>query len=359
MYLAGNRVFALTEKGEQWRAISPDLSAQDAQKIMSVGSGAETYGVVYALAESPIARGMLWAGTDDGKLWVTRDGGGAWTDLTANLPVAAKGQWISRIAASAHEPQTAYLAVSAYRSGNYAPLLYKTADLGKSWTSIAGNLPPDTPVRVVREDPANPALLYVGTQTGLFISLDGGTSYVRFGGLPTVPVDDVAVHPRDRDLVIATHGRSLYIVDDIRPLEELTPAVQAKATHFFPVRPATGVEPLEGWVDSAGAAVFRGANPPAGVLLTVWVKEFTGDSVSVTVADANGRQMAKLSAPSTPGLARLSWNLKPAADVLTTYGGEGANLFARPGEYTLTMTCGSTSETQKVSVTIAPGLETR
>ncbi len=359
LYLAGNRVFKLTDRGERWTAISPDLSARELEKITTTGSGAETYGVVYALAESPAKKGMLWAGTDDGRLWVSEDEGTRWTDLTASLPPAAKGQWIARIEAGWQDTNTAYLAVSAYRSGNYAPLLYRTADRGKTWQSIAANLPADGPVRVVREDPVNPDLLFTGSEFGLFASFDRGASWVRFGGLPTVPVDDLVIHPRERDLAIATHGRSLYIVDDIAPLEHLTAETCAKAAHLFPILPATAVNRLEGWVDSAGSGGFRGANPPEGALIDVWVKSYTGDGISLAIKGANDQPVANLSAPGLPGLNRIVWNLKPTSDLLTPYGGAGSSLFVRPGEYEVTLTYGKVKQTEKVKVEAVPGVETR
>jgi hypothetical protein len=359
MYLAGNRVFALTDRGERWSAVSPDLSTQDAQKILAVGSGAENFGVVYALAESPVKAGLLWAGTDDGKVWVTENDGESWNDRTSGLPAAAKGQWITRVEPGWHDTKVAYLAVSAFRTGNYAPLVYRTSDLGRSWQPVAGDLPPEGPVRVVREDPSNPALLYAGTQYGLFVTLDGGRRWLPFGGLPTVPVDDMVVHPRERDLVIGTHGRSLYIVDDIRPLQELSPAVQGKSAHLFPVRDVAGYEPLPGWVDWAGSAVFRGTNAPDGAIITVWLKEFTGEKATVTVKTSAGQPVANLTLPGTPGFNRVVWNLKPTKDLLSEYGGEGANRFVRPGDYEATLTHGTVTEKQSFKVTIAEGIETR
>ncbi len=357
-YLAGNRVFRHTERGESWTAISPDLSAQDPQKTTAVGSGAENYGVVYTLAESPLKAGLLWAGTDDGKIWVTENDGGAWTDLSANLPAAAKGQRISRVEASAHDAKVAYLAVDAHRTGNFAPLAYRTADGGKTWQNVAGNLPADGPVKVVREDPKNANLLFAGTEFALFVSTDRGGHWSKFGGLPTVAVDDLAIHPRDNDLIIATHGRSLYIVDDISPLEGLTQEILDKDAHLFAPKAALGNNLLPGTTDWGGRAVYRGANPPDGAVLNFYVKSYTGDGVSIKISTAAGQPVANLSAPGTPGLGRIFWNLKPTKDVLTDYGGQGQK-FVRAGEYTVTFTRGKTSQTEKLKVEIAPGIETR
>ena len=314
--------------------------------------------MVFALAESPVKAGELWAGTDDGRLWVTEDQGANWTDLTAHLPAAAKGQRMERVEPSAQDAATAYLVVGVYRSGDYAPLVYRTTDMGKTWQSVAGDLPKDWPARVVREDPSNPDLLFAGTEIGLYASFDRGATWLPFGGLPTVPVDDILIHPRDHDLIVATHGRSVFIVDDIRPLEQLTPAVMEEKAHLFPVADAYGYEPLPGWVDSAGTSVFRGQNPPVGALINVWVKAYTGDTISVSIKSPEGLPVANLSAPGLPGFNRLVWNLKPTKDVLTEYGGEGLK-FVHPGEYEVTLSYGGVTQTQKVKVTIAPGLETR
>jgi photosystem II stability/assembly factor-like uncharacterized protein len=358
LYLGGNRVFKLTSRGENWKVISPDLSTQDPQKTVTVGSGAETYGVVYTLAESPVKSGMLWAGTDDGKVWITGNEGETWTDLTGNLPTEAKGQWISRLEAGAFDSQVAYLAVVGFRTGHYAPMAYRTSDGGKTWQSIASNLPANGPVKVIREDPRNARLLYAGTEFGLFVSLNGGGSWSKFGELPTVAVDDIIIHPRDLDVVVATHGRSLYIVDDVRPVEDLTSEVQAEAAHLFPLRPASGFNPLPGFIEWNGNAIFRGANPPLGAIISVWIKAYTGDPISIEITNPGGQPVGKISVPGVPGINRLTWDLKPTKDLLTEYGGEGQK-FVRSGEYTVTMTFGKVKQTQKLKLEIAEGMETR
>ncbi len=358
MYLGGNRVFRLSGNGEQWRAISPDLSTQNVNRILATGSGAETYGVVYTLAESPRHAGWLWAGTDDGKLWVTRDDGDHWTDLTAALPRETHGEWIERVEPSHFDDDVAYLAVSAFRDGNYAPLLYRTADGGKSWRSVASDLPAREPMEVVREDPWNADLLFAGTEGGLYVSQDRGGHWTRFGGLPRVAVDDLLLHSRTHDLVVATHGRSLFIVDDVRALEQLTPAIRAEAAHLFAPLPATAAPQLPGFADWNGNAVFRGENPPRGAHIDYWVRQYTGQPVKIAITSAAGTPIANLTAPGVPGVHRLTWDLMPSQDVLTPYGGEGRK-FVRAGTYKVKLTYGEVSQEGTIEVAVAPGVETR
>ena len=180
-----------------------------------------------------------------------------------------------------------------------------------------------------------------------------------FGGLPAVPVDDILVHPRDHDLVIATHGRSLYIVDDIGALERLTPQVMTEPAHLFPIAPAFGFEPLPGSAEwGGGAGIFRGANRQPGAHIDAWVSEFTGEPLAVSIKGPTGAAVASFKDPALPGFNRLVWDLKPTKDVLNAYGGQGAK-FVAPGEYQVTLKVGAITQTQKVQVTIAKGLETR
>ncbi len=359
MYVAGNRVFRLTDRGERFEAISPDLTSGDPEKTTAVGSGAENYAVVYTLAPSTVAKGLLWAGTDDGRIWLTTDGGARWNDLSASLPAEIRGEWIGRIEPGRKDAQIAYLVVDAHRSGKLAPYVYRTEDSGKTWRSLSAGLPADSPAKVLREDPLSPNVLYLGTEFGLFVSIDRGASWTRFGGLPTVAVDDLVVHPRELDLVIGTHGRSLYVVDDLRPIQGLTSEVVASQAHLFEPRPAFGRYLLPGWEDSAGSAQFRGANPPEGAILTAWVREYTGEPVKLAITNALGQPVANLTLPGTPGLNRTSWDLRPTKDLLTEYGGEGSAKLVPPGEYEVTLTSGSVKQTRKLRVEIAEGIETR
>jgi photosystem II stability/assembly factor-like uncharacterized protein len=359
LWLGGNRVFRLERQGERFEVVSGDLTAADPRKTRTVGSGAENHAVVYALAESPRKAGMLWAGTDDGRLWVTEDGGRGWTDLTAGLPAAVKGQWISRLEPSHHDDRVAYLAVNAYRSQDLRPHLFRTADRGRTWRPVAGDLPADVPVRLVRESPRNPAVLFAGTEFGLYVTLDGGGHWTRFGEVPAVIVDDLVLHPRERDLVIGTHGRSLYVVDDVGPLEEATPEALAKEAHLFAPRPAFGRYLLPGWVDSAGKVGFRGPNPPEGALITFHVRAPLAEPVKLTIATAAGIPVAGFEVPGVPGLGRVAWNLRPTKDFLTEFGGDGPDRLVPPGEYVVTLSYGKAKETQKLQVTIAEGIQVR
>ncbi len=358
MYLGGNRVFRFVEKGELWSTISPDLTAKISARLEAGGSGAETYGVVYTLSESPVKKGMLWAGTDDGKLWVTENEGKDWADLTSALPLSVKGEWISRIEAGHTDQTVAYLAVDAHRSGNFAPLAFRTADRGKTWTSIAAGLPKDGPVKVVREDPVNSNVLYAGTEFALFVSVDQGKSWMPIGALPTVAVDDIVVHKKARDLVIATHGRSLYVIDDLTPIQELTVETRLKTAHLFPMRAALGRFLLPGFEEWSGSTVYRGANPPEGALLSYWIKEGGPEPVKIAITNAQGQNVANLTATAVTGINRISWDLKPTKDVLVEYGGEGV-LLMRPGTYQATLTYGKETSKQSLEVAIAPGIETR
>ena len=359
LYLGGNCVFRLTDRAEKYSVISPDLTHNDPTKTNATGSGAENYGVVFSLAESPKRPGLLWAGTDDGRLWITDNDGAKWTELTNNLPEPARGQWIVRIEPSAIDPNVAYVATNAYRTGDDRPSILRTADLGKTWQSVTGDLPANDPVETVREDPVNPKLLYAGTHFGLFASFDQGGRWLRIGDIPPVRVDDVQIHPRTNDLVIATHGRSLAILDDSAPLRELTPEIAAKPAHLFSVRPVTGAYLQPGFVDSNGKGIYRGQNPSEGALFTVWVKEFTGDEIKVAVSKANGQPVANLKAPGTPGLTRLNWDLRPTKDVSIEYGGDDPKRLLPAGDYNAELSFGATKVKQTFHVDIAEGITAR
>jgi len=359
IYLAGNHVFRLTDHAEKYAVISPDLTRNDPARTTAAGSGAETYGVVYSLAESPKRAGLLWAGTDDGRLWLTENDGGKWTELTDNLPEPARGQWVTRIEPSHLDANVAYVSTSAYPAGDDRPMILRTADLGKTWQPVTGDLPANAPVEVVREDLVNPRLLYAGTHFGLFASFDQGTHWIRIGDVPAVRVDDVQIHPRTSDLVIGTHGRSIDILDDTVPFREFTSEIAAKPAHLFSVRSVTGAYLQPGFVDANGKGVYRGANPPEGALFTVWVKEFTGDEIKIAVTKSTGQPVANLKAPGAPGFTRLNWDLRPTKDVSVESGGDDPKRLLPAGDYTAELSFGTLKMKQNFHVDIAEGITPR
>jgi photosystem II stability/assembly factor-like uncharacterized protein len=359
IYLGGNCVFRLVDRAERYSVISPDLTRNDPTRTNAVGSGAENYGVVFSLAESPKRAGVLWAGTDDGRLWVTDNEGGKWTELTNNLPEPARGQWIVRIDPSNIDPNVAYVATNAYRSGDDRPTILRTADLGKTWQSVSGDLPANDPVEVVREDLVNPKLLYAGTHFGVFASFDQGTHWVRIGDVPSVRVDDIQIHPRTSDLVIATHGRSIAILDDTVPFREFTPEIAAKPAQLFSVRSVTGAYLQPGFSDWNGKGVYRGQNPTEGAVFTVWVREFTGDEIKIAVTKSTGQPVANFKAPGAPGFTRLNWDLRPTKDLSVEYGGDDPKRLLPAGDYTAELTFGTTKMKQTFHVDLAEGITPR
>ena len=359
IYLGGNCVFRLTDRAEKYALISPDLTRNEPTRTNATGSGAENYGVVFSLAESPKRAGLLWAGTDDGRIWVTENDGGKWTELTNNLPEPARGGWVVRIEPSSHDANAAYVVTNSYRAGDDRPMISHTVDLGKTWQSVVGDLPANDPVEVVREDPVNPKLLYAGTHFGLFASFDQGAHWVRIGDVPSVRVDDIQIHPRTSDLVIGTHGRSIAILDDSVPLRELTPEIVAKPAHLFTVRSVTGAYLQPGFVDANGKGIYRGQNPSEGALFTVWVKEFTGDEIKIAVTKSSGQPVANLKAPGAPGLTRMNWDLRSTKDVSIEYGGDDPKRLLPAGDYNAELTFGTLKVKQTFHVDLAEGITPR
>ncbi len=354
LYMGGNRVFKLTERGDKWFAISPDLSRHEPGKIDTVGSDAETYGTVVTLAESPVQQGLLWAGTDDGLIHVTLDDGKSWSDVT---PKEAGGLYISRIAPSWKEAKTAYVSVDGHRSDVFKPLVLMTRDAGRTWSVITGDLPAKEPVKVITEDPSNTDVLYAGTEFGVYVTLNRGRSWVRLNGksLPPVPVDDILVHPRDKDLVLGTHGRSIWILDDASFFAHLTPEVRSRPLALLDILP--GKPRLYfGRGYGGGHATFRAKNPPLGTSINYWVREDTGDSASISIADPTGFVIRTLEGPARRGLNRVVWDLQ--ADKKHQFRGPdqelGQTQFVPAGDYKVTVTVGKEKETKTVRVLPAP-----
>jgi photosystem II stability/assembly factor-like uncharacterized protein len=361
LYFGGNYVFKLTDRGDRWERISPDLSTKSIEKIETVGSEAETHGTVVSLAESPLAAGLLWAGTDDGLVHVTHDDGKTWENVT---PPQVAGRYISRIEASHHERDTAFVAIDGHRNNDFEPYLVMTADAGRTWTSITGastddRLPSNDIVKVVREDLHNRNDLFVGTERSAFLSIDRGGHWVRLNGdsLPTVAVDDLAIHPRERDLVAGTHGRSIYILDDASPLSQLTAEVVQSEFHLFdvlPAKPHLFIEERDGlWSDR----MFRAKNPPMGARITYWIRDYSGEEVKLTITDSKENTIRELTGTNKPGLNRVIWDLQ--CEKPDRFGNPEAFLgqtqFVPADKYTVTVTYDKKTAKGVIEVLPAPG----
>jgi photosystem II stability/assembly factor-like uncharacterized protein len=344
-YAGANKVLKSTNRGEHLLPISPDLTTRDTMKIRISTSatggitpditGAETHCTIVSLAESPFRPGVLYAGTDDGKVWLTRNDGGTWEDLTRRFSGVPANTYVSRIEPSRFDSATFYVTFDNHRRGDYTPYVYATTDFGRTFRSIAATLPRGAPdfVHVIREDPRNRDLLFVGTDVGVYVSTDRGRSWQRFmTGLPTVPVHDLKIHPRDRELIAGTHGRSIWIVD-IAPLEQLSDAVLAAGPHLFDPGTAYvyGQSPLGG--GAPGHKAFRAQTPQPGA--TIAYRLTTGErraQTRVVITDAKGDTVRVLTGPGGPGLHRITWNFRasaPPPEPLTPSGRRDSTLYAR------------------------------
>jgi len=304
VYHCGNIVVMSANRGETWTEISPDLSTNDPTKLVVGGKGGDgniQYCTITTFDESPLLPGLLWAGTDDGNVWVTKDNGKAWAKL--EIP-GGPGFWVSRVAASPSDAATAYVSYTGFRNDDFRPFLYKTTDYGATWTSLAAGLA-EGPVNVVREDPKNPALLFAGTDFGVYASIDGGQAWTKMKGLPTQPVHDLRIQPREADLIVATHGRGAYIAD-IKPLEELTSAVLAEDVHLF----ATG--PKVRWIGRdlrrSSSSNFAGQSEAPGVPISYTLKAKPKDAVKVRIY-AGTLLLNEFAGPSEIGLNTVTWNM--------------------------------------------------
>jgi photosystem II stability/assembly factor-like uncharacterized protein len=332
IYLGGNHVFRSTDRGDTWTIISPDLSTNnpvftnpESGGLTRDASGAETHATVITLAESPLVPGLLWAGTDDGNVQLTRDGGRTWTDVRPNIRGVPQHRWVSRVVASRFDAGTAYVSFDGKRSDDFRPYIFRTTDYGRTWTSLAGTLPQHEPVYVVTEDLKNPRLLFAGTEFGLYASIDAGASWHRFmTGFPVVPVHDLVIHPRDNDLIAGTHGRSIWIMDDITPLQQLTDAVLAADVHMFDNRAATKWRGISRGA-TRGHQPFMGRNPLSisqrtpqnnaselqnTAAISFWLKQAPTGPVQIEVSSRDGTKRFTGTAPAAQGLNRIYWNLR-------------------------------------------------
>jgi photosystem II stability/assembly factor-like uncharacterized protein len=380
VYHAGNVIFRTTDGGQTWTAISGDLTRNDKRKqqwsggpITGDNTGVEIYGTVFALAESPRQAGVLWAGSDDGLIHVSRDAGATWTNVSANVP--GLPDWATvRAIEPGPAPGEAYLVVDAHRLNDFRPYLWKTTDFGATWTRLGTDLPQDVYLHVVRADRVRPGLLFAGTERGVHYSTDDGKTFAPLkAGLPTVAVHDIVI--KDNDLVVGTMGRSIWILDDITPLRELTAAVAEQPVHLFTPAPVVRWRSAGGFsFDGQGAA----PNPPDGAVIHYRLKKRPANPIRLAVVDAAGKELfASVSKPgkddrkkgdadedddppaidlsTDPGLHRVVWNLRtdapdhiPGAKVDS--GNPKVGVLVPPGNYSVKLTVDGQTLTQPLSV---------
>jgi photosystem II stability/assembly factor-like uncharacterized protein len=398
LYFAANKLFRTDDRGHTWKVVSPELSrAIDRNKLPVMGKvwGADAvskhastsfYGNATALAESPKKEGLIYVGTDDGVIQVTEDGGKNWRKIDKFTGVPDM-TYVSRIIASNHDAETVYAGFENHKNADFAPYLLKSTDAGKSWTAIKSNLPANGPVLAIAEDHVNPNLLFVGTEFGLFFSINGGQKWVQLkGGLPTIAVRDLVIQKRENDLVIATFGRGIYILDNYTPLRVLTTETLAEASHMFPVKDALMYiqsQPLGGRGKSQqGEAFYTADNPPYGAVFTYYLKEplktrkqrrqeaekeaerrkaaapypsrddiraeeeEEPPAMILTVSDATGQVVRRLSGPFTAGVHRVNWDLRYPAPMLPPprppdaddpFGDPPSGHLVMPGRFKVTM----------------------
>jgi photosystem II stability/assembly factor-like uncharacterized protein len=401
LYVTSNVVHRSTDEGMSWEDISPDLSRAEPQMLEPSGgeitwdnTGAEAYGTIFAFRESPHTQGLFWAGTDDGLVYVSHDNGENWENITP--PDLADWALISIIEPSSHDAGTIYVAATRYKLDDFAPYLYKTNDYGKSWTKIVNGIPENDFTRTIREDGKRKGLLFAGTETGIYVSYDDGIIWQRMGGnLPVVPIHDLIV--KDNDLIVATHGRSFWILDDIHPLREMSDQIRSKSLHVFepPVvnrfkyygrwgddgRPATSYGRFGGWVnahrltkDTYGQPAQHffdaGKNPATGVPFHYYLAEAPEGDITIEVLGQSGEVIRAFSSSDEKkngngqsvtkniGMNRFVWDMRyPGATAV-----EGHNMMpdslagpiAMPGEYQVKVTVGDESQTQPVKIAKDP-----
>jgi hypothetical protein len=368
IYIGSQFLFRSRDHGETWDRISPDLTTNDPLRQKQEQSGgitvdnsaAETNTTIYSISESPRAAGEIWVGTDDGNVQMTRDAGAHWTNLTPNLGMPA-GNWISWVEASRYDPAVAYVTDDRHTVGDMAPYLYRTADYGRTWQRLVG---PDTPgvrgyAHVIKEDRLNPNILFLGTEFGLYISLNGGQSWAKFqpDNFPDgLAVRDIALQERDDDMVLATHGRGIWVVDDISPLRSLSAQTLASNVVLIPSAPVQQrIQGNGGWAE--GDASYAGENPPSGATITYYQKaRHVIGRMKLEILDANGNVVDEIPTSKRRGLNRVEWSMQTKPPVVppaaSLAGSSTAGERFLPGTYTVRLTDAGQVTTEPLAVTL-------
>ncbi|MCL4847837.1 MAG: glycosyl hydrolase [Acidobacteria bacterium] len=381
VYYGGNKLFRTSNQGQTWEEASPDLTrnldwktlpimgAERNADTLSRDDGVADYGTITTIAESPLQAGVLYVGTDDGNVQVSRDGGATWQDVTSRFKLPGP-RWVSRVIASRHDTGTAYVSFDGHQDDDFAPYVFKTTDFGATWANVSGDLPTGMVVNALAEHWRSPRLLFAGTEFGLFVSTTGGTRWTRApGSLPRVPIDDIVVEERYNDLVLGTHGRSIIVLDDVTPLEHLEEAARGDA-HLFPIAAATQYYEQR-LLPVPGAAKFSGPNPAAGALITYFLKDpppARDDSdakpptVTLRIRDASGTTIRELHGEDRQGTTRIAWDLRyplpERADTSEGWFGPTKGPWVMPGDYTVTLVARGREMSQTVTVKADPAART-
>jgi photosystem II stability/assembly factor-like uncharacterized protein len=391
IYYGANVLVKSTDRGHSWAEISPDLTkAIDRRELeimgvggsapmMSPNDGISSYGNVTTIAESPMNPDLVYVGTDDGNLHVTRDGGATWTNLTSNFRGLPERTYVSRVVASRFNEGTVYVTFDGHRNNDFAAYAFHSDDFGRRFRPITNGLPNGWSVNVITEHPQSANLLFLGNEVGVYFSIDRGQRWARLkNNLPTVPVDDITVHPRDNDLVIGTHGRGIWIMDDIAPLEELSAQVLAADAHLFTVRTAVSLNPYtpQGWTPG----VWSAPNPVAGAYIRYYLKndlateeplvaggdngngESNGGKAKLSIVDQNGEVVRELEGPGEAGIHHVAWDLRlePPYEVPEGQGGFGGpprGPKVLPGTYTVRLAAAGNVASTDMEVRLDPRVE--
>jgi photosystem II stability/assembly factor-like uncharacterized protein len=357
IYLGSQFLHRSPDNGGSWEIISPDLTTDDLTKqrgyesggLTLDGSGAEMHTTIISVGPSHLEEGVFWVGTDDGNVQLTRDGGATWTNVRDRIGGLPEGIWVPDVQPSRHMAGRAYVVTEDHRRGDWTPYVFVTEDYGETWRSLASP-EIDGFVHAIEEDPVNPDLLFLGTEFGLRMSLDRGTSWkTHTSGVPAVPIRDLEVHPRDGDLVLGTHGRGILIIDDIRPLRELAadPSLRERAVHVFGPPPALRVSIAEGiGYRSTGHAMQQGEVRAQGALLSFWASESGPARLEVTT-DA-GELVLTRDLSAEAGVNRVDWNLRPGGDADELR--FPPQMMVLPGAYTVTVRRGDESANAELDV---------
>ncbi len=348
LYAGTNIMWKTTDRGDSWQPLGDLTTRTDRRSVPIMGQmpddhtpslddGIPYWPTISAVSESPLRRGLIYAGTDDGRLHVSHDGGERWTDLsardisdsdepaangpatsqpagtptTADFPGLPNGAWVSGIEPSRHDEARVYAVWNNYRNDDYANYLYRSDDYGQTWVSITGNLPADRVLRTVREDLRNPSVLFLGAEIGVYYTMNGGAHWTELrGGMPTLPFNDLVIHPRENDLVLGTHGRGIWILDQINALQELSEDVVGKSAHLFTIEPAVQIR-RAGRAAHTGDVHYRGENPPLGAIIDYWLGETAEDgTVQVAIQDADGARVATVTGTARHGMNRVVWDMR-------------------------------------------------